>query len=213
MNGSDLELRVAWQQHVGTSPEAAAWFDDVLARHRQPGRIYHSDRHVAWVVRHVLSLAERVALADLGATVAAAFFHDVVYDPTHDDNEAVSANVAERALDAIGWPAARIERVTRMVLATAGHDVDDPHADLDTCVLLAADLGVLAAEPSRYAEYARAVRREYSHVDDDRWRAGRSAVLRALLARQHLFAPVLGLDEWEARARANLTAELAELMS
>jgi predicted metal-dependent HD superfamily phosphohydrolase len=55
------------------------------------------------------------------------------------------------------------------------------------------------------------VRREYGHVDDAAWRTGRAAVLRALLDRQHLFAPSLGLDDWEARARANLTAELATL--
>ena len=81
--------------------------------------------------------------------------------------------------------------------------------DRDTAVLLAADLAVLAAEPSRYADYATAVRREYAHVDDDAWRSGRARVLRTLLDRPRLFAPELGLDEWERRARANVTSELA----
>ena len=53
------------------------------------------------------------------------------------------------------------------------HDLEG--VDRDTAVLLAADLAVLAAEPSRYVEYATAVRREYAHVDDDAWRAGRAA--------------------------------------
>ena len=95
------------------------------------------------------------------------------------------------------------------MLATAGHDAAG--ADRDTAVLLAADLGVLAAEPARYADYANAVRREYSHVDDDGWRTGRGAVLRNLLDRQRLFATELGLDDWEHRARGNITAELAAL--
>jgi predicted metal-dependent HD superfamily phosphohydrolase len=55
------------------------------------------------------------------------------------------------------------------------------------------------------------VRREYAHVDDAGWRTGRSAVLRTLLARPRLFAAELGLDEWERRARANITSELAVL--
>jgi predicted metal-dependent HD superfamily phosphohydrolase len=205
----ELELRVAWQRHVGMSPVAADWLDSVLAFHREPTRHYHDVGHVAWVVRHVLTLADRVVLDDVDATVAAAFFHDAVYDPQRSDNEATSARVAERSLGEIGWTDARCARVAEMVLATAHHDVAD--ADIDTCVLLAADLGVLAAEPSRYGEYATAVRREYAHVDDEAWRAGRSQVLRALLASPALFAPELGLDDWEARARANLTAELATL--
>lgn len=209
MSAVELELRVAWQRHVGTSPGAAEWLESVLAFHREPTRHYHDAGHVAWVVRHVLTLAERVTVDDLDATVAAAFFHDAVYDPQRSDNEATSARVAERALGEIGWSEARCGRVAEMVLATAHHDITG--ADTDTRVLLAADLGVLAAEPSRYGEYATAVRREYAHVDDAAWRAGRSQVLRSLLARPALFTPELGLDDWEARARANLTAELAML--
>ena len=95
-------------------------------------------------------------------------------------------------------------------MATATHDLAG--VDRDTAVLLAADLAVLAAEPSRYADYATAVRREYAHVDDDAWRAGRGAVLRTLLdGARSSSPPELGLDEWERRARANLTSELASI--
>jgi predicted metal-dependent HD superfamily phosphohydrolase len=209
MAGDELELRVAWQQHIGDSAEAAHWFESVLARYREPGRHYHGVRHVTWVVRHVLSLTRVTPAADLDVVVAAAFFHDAVYDPVAGDDEAASARLAQRALGEIGWGQERLERVAAMVEATVAHDVDG--ADHDTCLLLAADLAVLASEPARYGDYATAVRREYAHVDDAGWRSGRAAVLRSLLDRPHLFAPDLGLDEWEARARANLTAELASL--
>ena len=209
MSSADLELRVAWQQHVGDSKQADEWFDAVLTRYRQPGRNYHDGRHVAWVVRHVLALARTHAVDDLGSVVAAAFFHDAVYDPGASDNEAASARLAVRALSEIGWPEPRRDRVSSMIECTARHLVEG--ADRDTCLLLAADLAVLGSEPARYSDYATAVRREYSHVDDAAWRAGRAAVLRALLERPHLFAPSLGLEDWEARARANLTAELATL--
>jgi predicted metal-dependent HD superfamily phosphohydrolase len=205
----ELELRVAWQRHLGTSAVAEEWFDEVLGAYRAAGRHYHGVRHVGWVVRHVETLAAEHHVDDVAATVAAAFFHDVVYDPRRDDNEAESAAMAARAVRDIGWDATVGRHVTELVLATAGHDVDG--VDRDMAVLLAADLAVLAAEPSRYADYATAVRREYGHVDDDAWRAGRSAVLRSLLDRPHLFAPELKLDEWERRARANITSELASL--
>lgn len=207
MPSDDLELRLAWQQHIGRGRVADRWFDSVISRHREPGRRYHTVRHVRWVVRHVISFAER--LDDPGTVVAAACFHDVVYDPTSSDNEAASARIAAAALAELGWPSDRIGRVASMINATAEHLV--PGVDLDHDVLLAADLAVLAAEPGRYDDYVRAVRREYGHVDDPDWQVGRAAVLRHFLAREHLFSPRLALDDWERRARANITAELADL--
>jgi predicted metal-dependent HD superfamily phosphohydrolase len=200
---------VAWQRHLGVSPVASEWFDTVLGAYRADGRHYHGVRHVAWVVRHVETISNDHPVDDIDSVVAAAFFHDVVYDPTRHDNEAESAAMAARAVGEIGWSDAACRRVRDLVMATATHDLDG--VDGDTAVLLAADLAVLAAEPSRYAEYATAVRREYAHLDDDTWRIGRAGVLRALLARPCLFAPDLELDEWERRARANLTSELASL--
>ena len=209
MSGVELDLRVAWQRHLGSSTVAAQWFDEVLGAYRAEGRHYHGIRHVAWVVRHVETIAADHPVDDVSATVAAAFFHDVVYDPLRHDNEAESAAMAERALREIGWDGQACRHVADLVLATADHDVEG--VDRDTAVLLAADLAVLAAEPSRYAEYATAVRREYAHVDDRAWRSGRAAVLRTLLDRRQLFAPDLGLEGWERRARANVTSELASL--
>jgi predicted metal-dependent HD superfamily phosphohydrolase len=52
------------------------------------------------------------------------------------------------------------------------------------------------------------VRREYAHVADDDFRAGRAAVLGDLLAKPHLFHTAHGRAAWEAPARANVTREL-----
>jgi predicted metal-dependent HD superfamily phosphohydrolase len=94
-------------------------------------------------------------------------------------------------------------------LATATHD--PAGSDLETALLIAADLSVLAADPAGYADYARNVRREYGHVSDADWITGRSRVLRTFLDRASVFPAVLRLDEWERQARANITAELAML--
>jgi predicted metal-dependent HD superfamily phosphohydrolase len=217
--GDDLELRVAWLQYVSSSPAGIRSFENVLARHRQSHRRYHGVRHLRWVVRHALELIEaprsgqtgagQTGARDAGVIVAAAFFHDVVYDVTRSDNEAASARVATQSLIELGWEPDRVDRVASIILATATH-TSQP-GDLDTAMLLAADLAVLAAEPSAYGDYVRGVRREYTHVNDADWRAGRSGLLRGLLQREHIYDPGLGLDRWELRARANIAAELAEL--
>lgn len=210
MSGDELELRVAWERYLGRSPVAGDWLEAVLRRHRESTRHYHGVHHVAWAIRHVLVLADRLDVADVGAIVAAAAFHDVVYDPARSDNEAVSARLAERALGEIGWDDERRSRVAAMIRATAGHALSGD-LDLDTRVLLAADLAVLATDPARYQEYVLGVRNEHAHVAEPDWRRGRAAVLNGFLARDHIFDPALGLADWERRARANLTAELAGL--
>lgn len=207
MSDSDLDLRVAWQRHIGRSPKAMRWYESVVLRHREAHRHYHDVRHIQWVVRHVNELGAE--LDDLGVVVAAAFFHDVVYDPARADNEAVSAELATAALAELGWTSGRVARVADLIEATARHDVTDPTPE--EAVLFAADLAVLAAEPSSYGDYVRHVRREYANVDDEAWNVGRAAVLDAFLERPAIFAPSLELDRWEARARANLTAERSTL--
>jgi predicted metal-dependent HD superfamily phosphohydrolase len=215
----ELELRVAWQQHVAPGAPTAPsdeWFDAVLAHHREPHRRYHGVRHLRWVVRHAIELAEQSGaagrVADLGGVVAAAFFHDAVYDPARTDNEAASARLAERALRQLGWPPGRAGSVGDLIAATAGHAATAaPGGALDTAVLLAADLAVLASDPASYAEYVTGVRAEYAHVSDADWRTGRAQVLRGFSERPAIFDPALGLGAWERRARANLAAELADL--
>jgi predicted metal-dependent HD superfamily phosphohydrolase len=210
----ERELHLAWERHVGASADADAWFDTVVGLHRAPTRHYHGLRHVTWVVRHAHDIAAATPrpLTDdgLDRVIAAAFFHDAVYDATRSDNEVASSRLAARALGEIGWAAETVQRVGAMIVATAEHDVGAA-TDAPTQVLIAADLAVLAAEPAKYDDYTRAVRRDYAHLDDAAWRAGRSAFLRATLERDHIFPPTLDLDDWERRARANLSAELAAL--
>jgi predicted metal-dependent HD superfamily phosphohydrolase len=204
----EIELRTAWQAAVGTSPAATAEFDDVVGRHREPHRRYHGVRHVTWVVRHVNELTADVVVADPSAVTAAAFFHDAVYDPRGHDNEAQSAALASRVLATLGWGESRCALVGALIRATQGHEpTDDP----DRAVLLDADLAVLGSEPSAYQAYVTGVRAEYAHIDAASWRVGRAAILEHFLARPALYSTAPGRQRWEARARANMAAELAAL--
>ena len=92
-----------------------------------------------------------------------------------------------------------------MILATAGHTPDD---DLATAILLASDLGILAAAPTTYLDYVGRVRDEYAHVDDESWQIGRGAFLRSFLDLGAIYDDRVAPEGWEAQARSNLTAEL-----
>ena len=146
--------------------------------------------------------------------MAAAFYHDAIYEPTHPANERASARLARRDLGAIAesagsrWTKARVEAIGTMIEGTNRH-TDPP--DLDTAVLYDADLAVLGADVAGYETYVTGVRAEYRHVTDDEWRTGRGAVLEAFLGRSAIYATATARAWWEERARANLTAELTTL--
>ena len=208
MSAPDAELTVAWMQWVDRDDSLLG---GLLARHREPHRHYHTAKHVRWVLRHIDELAAAEPIAHRADVVAAAFYHDAIYDPTRSDNERQSAQLARRDLTTLGWSGERVERVGTMIEATAhGADADAP-LDTDTAVLLDADLAVLGADPAAYSAYVAGVRQEYAHVADDAWRAGRGAVLEGFLARDTIFSTATAQQWWEAQARGNLTAELAAL--
>jgi len=202
----EAELRARWASVAGDGPASEAAYDELVARYREPHRHYHNLAHVLRVLRTVDELLAQVPVDDPTAVRWAAWFHDAVYDPRASDSEAASARLARDVATALGQPTSTAERAARLVDATAQHQP----TSADEAVMVDADLAVLGADPATYEAYARGVRREYAHLDDEQWRAGRRAVLQHLLERPQLFttAPATA---WEARARANLTAELAGL--
>lgn len=208
MSDRELELEVAWQRHVTTDRPL---LDRLLARHREKHRRYHTAAHVAWVIRHVDELASVEPIEHLDEVVAAAFYHDAVYEPAYPANERASARLARRDLATIGWDPEAIERVGTMIEATEHDAPAAEHATGDTAVLLDADLAILGADPAGYGAYVAGVRSEYKHVTDDDWRTGRATVLQGFLQRPVIYRTPTGRERWETRARANLTAELAGL--
>lgn len=181
--------------------------DELLAAYAGPGRSYHDQRHLAEVCERVEELSSDVA-CDRVAVLLAAWFHDGVYDGRPGAEER-SAQWAERALHELAVPPGTVAEVARLVRLTETHRPADD--DVDGCVLSDADLAILAAGPERYADYAASVRREYAHVPDDDFRAGRAAVLRDLLGKDHLFHTAYARERWEAAARANVEREVATL--
>jgi predicted metal-dependent HD superfamily phosphohydrolase len=213
MTQPETEIRSAWRQIIGHHHDG--YVDDLLIRYAEPHRRYHTAAHIMWVVRHLHDMAPTPS-AEL---LAAALYHDAIYDPKAAENEARSAVIAATDLARIGWPIERCATVQAMIVATAGHVgghadgsalIDQPNS-AETAMLLDADLAILGAEPGAYQAYVTGVRAEYAHVDDDTWRTGRAQVLRHFIDRRRLFTTEYMYTAREHRARANIDAELAAL--
>ena len=196
--------------HFGVSAaEAYPPFDMMVAAYGEPHRHYHNLEHLGEMFRVASRLAGQ--MENPVAVQLAIWFHDAVYDPRAKDNEAKSAALATDTLAALGVPAATVERVARLVNATAHLAAAEPPADRDAAVLLDADLAILGAAEERYRRYADDMRKEYAFVPEADYRKGRAAVLRTFLARPRLFLTRPMFEEGEPRARANLAWELKEL--
>lgn len=211
----EQNLRDRWHATTaaaGAAPglDPAPYADRLLAAWAEPQRRYHTTAHLADVLARidVLGTSAREG-SDLAAVELAAWFHDAVYRPDRSENEERSAALAERALPELGIDDARTAEVARLVRLTVTHD--PAPGDANGELLCDADLGVLAGTPQEYAAYAAAVRAEYGFVPDEAFRGGRAAVLRQLLELPRLFRTAHGAAHWEAPARANLAAELAQL--
>lgn len=190
-------------------PDTTRAGEQLIVRWREPHRHYHTLAHLTAVLDVVDQHTDLAAHADL--VRLAAWFHDAVYDPraAGDANERDSAALAESMLTGLGVPAPMVAEVRRLVLLTAGHTVAP--GDRDGALLCDADLAVLAAPPARYERYAAAIRREYAHVPEPAFRAGRAAVLTGLLSLPALFRSPPLASRWEEPARDNVRRELAAL--
>lgn len=185
-------------------------FADLVARHDEPDRHHHDFDHASDVVDAVLGLHSQGD--DWASPVLAAWFHDVVYDPTasRGTNEGASAVVAHDALSSLGVTLTSLGAIVRLISLTASHD-PSPN-DRSGAVLCDADLSVLGGDDDRYDRYVVAVRAEYAHVPDDAWSEGRRRVLRSFLDRSRIFHTDAGRERWEAAARTNISRELSSLV-
>jgi predicted metal-dependent HD superfamily phosphohydrolase len=185
---------------------AEAVRDELLAAYAAPARGYHDTRHLSEVLDRLDELAGAGTPFDRLPVELAAWFHDAVYDGRPGDEER-SAQWAEDVLAA--HEPRQAGEVVRLVRLTETHRPAED--DRNGCALSDADLAILAASPERYAEYVADVRREYAHVADDDFRAGRTAVLTDLLAKPRLFHTAHARETWETVARVNIEAELSRL--
>ena len=195
--------------------------ESLLQAWEQPHRAYHHSGHLSQMLTDLDRLyAHRTQGSTPLALVLAAWFHDAVYEGAPGEDERRSEQLASASLEPLVTAGLltghELQMVSLLVRATATHELPES-ADLpagyepaDIQFFLDADMAILAADSARYRRYLRGVRSEYSHFDDEAFRAGRMTFLRLILDRKRIFLSEEGLQLWEEPARANLSAELSE---
>lgn len=168
-------------------------------------RHYHNLKHIEDCLA-LLDCLEGLSRRDREILTSAIWWHDIVYDPRRSDNEELSARMAEEHVA----PALRQE-VGRLIRLTKSHHSEP--GDRLGAIMISIDLSILAAAAPIYDGYALAIRREYGHVPDAAYRAGRAAVLEQFAARSVIYPESSFAAKFDEQARANLARELASLRS
>jgi predicted metal-dependent HD superfamily phosphohydrolase len=183
--------------------------ESVVRRMGRNNLPYHNIWHIIDVLNEALRLLPFEPEANQIAVLLAAAYHDVVYDIDlrHGANEEASAVVAVAELSALN--SGLVAEVGRLIRLTDDHNIDP--ADRSGAVLVDADLGILAADPTVYADYTVRVRGDYRKFSDEQWKAGRPVVLRKFLdnlGSYFLAGPTEDRLFRRASARRNIDFEL-----
>jgi predicted metal-dependent HD superfamily phosphohydrolase len=194
----------AWRVIGAPAPEGL--LAELVARYAEPHRAYHTLQHIRECFAELepaSSSAERLPEVQI-----ALWFHDAIYDTSAQDNEEQSARWAHASLVANGASPETAARVHSLVLATKHDGVPE---GTDAKLLVDVDLSILGAADSRFAEYERQVREEYSWVSEAAFRQGRARVLASFLERPSIYSTPWFVSRLEERARTNLSRSLREL--
>jgi predicted metal-dependent HD superfamily phosphohydrolase len=223
----DLKRRwLAFCRRAGAKPgmEAGAAgrgeeaFAELDRRYREPGRRYHTWRHVTACLRELWRA--RPPAGDALGLEMAVWFHDAVYVPGRPDNEEASAELARDWAARLGLAPELGRRAARLILSTrhlpAGAGADGgvpaaPGANAAEELLQDIDLAVLGAGWARYLRYERSIAREHAGLEPAAFREGRAKLLRGFLARPALYATPGFRRRLERRARRNLARSIARL--
>lgn len=182
-----------------------SFWKDIHSHYSEPHRAYHNIEHL----EHILGLIELqdLKLEDRETLIHATVFHDVIYQPGSTKNEKESAEYAETALQNLKQPKAMVEKVTRIILATANHQSTDPLTQL----FLDMDMAILGTTPQAYQKYRNAIRQEHQNILGILYNIGRRKFLKNTLKQERIFQTLEFFSSYEQKSRINIQNEIHTL--
>lgn len=184
--------------------QARRVFADLVSRYTENERYYHNLGHVKELLDTVDEL-EPLA-TDFTTIRLAVWFHDVIYDPQAKDNEVKSAEYARKTLQALGLLPEVVDRVSDLILATITHQA--PEGDINTQILLDADLAPLGSDETVFSQQSIALRKEFAWLSDEEFQANRARLLTGFLERERIYQTDQLYTSLESQARHNLAKAL-----
>lgn len=161
--------------------------DDIQKRWQESHRFYHNENHLNQLLEdiEVVSKKELLSEPEKEVLVLTAFFHDVIYDPTRQDNEEVSAEYFLKK----SKKNTQTELIHQIILDTKQHESEEKlskiFCNLDTKV-------VHQSTFSQLLVWERQIFKEFQFLDWRVYRAGRLHFLEKMKLKYSQNAAHLG---------------------
>lgn len=178
---------------IGVTSEQA---DELVARMSEPHRVYHTIPHVEYILEQTSD----------PLLIAAAWFHDAVYDPTRTDNEARSSYLAT-IFYFFNPPSFDVLLLGQIIMDTAKHEATHPLSQKFSDL----DMSILGSNSDRYDEYYKAIRQEFAFVPWATYCSKRSEILQAFNKKKIFYTAEF--DHLEPVTHDNLTREINQLQT
>lgn len=181
-------------------------FERLEAEYEDLSRQYHNMGHIAAMLSLLATYQQEIEQPDvLFFTI---WYHDAVYSILKQNNEANSAELAQKELGKLGLSAEKINAVCAYILATQKHEAT---AIKDLQWLLDFDLYILGAPAKIYNLYTKAIRAEYKWYPDFIYNGGRKKVLQHFSQNPYIYQTITFRNLYEQQARQNIQQELLAL--
>ncbi len=180
---------------------------DLNRRYTDQNRIYHNLDHIEDMFNILLKYMNKIN--NFESILYACCFHDIIYDTRYNNNEKKSSIYAEILLKNIGVDTDTINTTKKLILATKYHI--PIINNFDNKIFIDSDLAILGTSRPHYIKYMKAVRKEYSWVNSNDYKKGRSEELKKLLNRKFIFYTHELYSIYEIKARYNLEYEMKHL--
>lgn len=217
------------------------WFDEVIQRHKESQRHYHTLYHLLEMFSYLDALLQfefdiecmddcdcppknstNVRQITRATLEMATFFHDAVYNPKSGTNEEDSAELYKCFVaDVIGKLTKNSDTLDKIENEEHSKVMDyilatkqhsvSPSADIYLKMFLDVDMSVLGKHCDSYDAYAGLIRQEYIHVDRELYCTKRAEVLTQFLAEGNIFNFEPMNEAFEVQARNNIEREIAML--
>jgi predicted metal-dependent HD superfamily phosphohydrolase len=209
----EFEMKRRWLQlwaasGYPTSQERLdSLFNDLVRHYSEPQRAYHVLGHEHCLIE--FDTVRRHAEHPL-AVEFALWYHDAVYLPKNHDNEACSALMLAFVMTEMNATLWFTQKICGHIFATKHDGVAGSN---DSKLVVDIDLSILGQPEDVFDEYERQIRFEYhpDWVPEDKYRAGRMAVLQQFLDRPTIYQTPHFQDKYERQAQVNLTRSIKKL--
>lgn len=204
------EFGELWEKVSGKTQHEKI-YEHIVDKLSEEQRYYHNFAHIAHMIaefketKHLLKEPDSVEFA--------IWTHDINHDTKQENNEELSREFAT----GITCNSTRFDynafkyAVKDMIHATTKHKPPKHNQNSDLLYFLDYDLAIFGREEKEFDEYETLIRAEYSHVSNEDFKKGRTAVLNKFLKRNSIYFTNYFKDKYEKQAINNLERSVEKL--